>query len=397
MTKKQFKNEFRYDHGTIETLERGNGFLRARVLIARPGVFPYLTPSGDIRMEAKLPEDIFSEITIDSAKGVPVTDGHPSIDDNKGMVSTANWQKHVKGSLGDSIVIKNDKLEAMETIFDATLIDDLEAGRKVEVSIGFKADIDYTPGEFKGERYDAKQTNIIINHLAHVDKGRAGESVRAYLDSADSKYAVQVNNNKTTRRDSKMDPKGIIEAIKKFLVTIGVKVEEPEKGDVTDPDETGADTGGKDNDPASKTDSAEIKALKKKLQEQRAKIDALDAVNKKQKETQIKADEQTKIDEAVKSRISLIDTAKTVIPDFKYDGLSDREIKLAIIEQTLPYEKTVKIDDLDDVFISARYDAALIFAKEKANITGNTAPASRIDEAAIEKKRAGRLNMMEEK
>ena len=108
------------------------------------------------------------------------------------------------------------------------------------------------------------------------------------------------------------------------------------------------------------------------------------------------ADEAAKIDEAVKKRLSLIDTAKSVIPDFKYDGLTDRDIMLKVIEKTLPYEQGVKVDELDEVFIIARFDAALSLAKEKANITGETLTSGRIDEAEIEKKKNKRLNMMEE-
>lgn len=399
--KKQFESELRYDRGTIEALERGDGFLRARVTIARAGVFPYLTPSGDIRMEAKLPEDIFSDITIKSARGVPVTDGHPSIDDNKGMVSTANWQKYVKGSLGDSITVKDGMIEATETIFDAALIADLEAGKKVETSIGFKTDIDYTPGEFDGQRYDARQTNILINHCAHVDHGRAGESVRAYLDSADAKYAVQTDiKNNNTRRDSKMDPKGILEAIKKVLAAIGIKIDEPAAGTGAGDEGGGGDSGQGGTgagDPATKKDSAELTVLRNQVKEQQAKIDALEAVAKKQDDDKRRSDEAVKLDEAVKTRISLIDTAKSVISDFKYDGLSDRAIRLAVIDRILPYEKDVKVDALDDIFISARFDAAMGLAKERANITGDTTSEGRIDEAAIEKKKAGRLKVMEDK
>ena len=99
--------ELRYDRGTIEIAEKGNDFLRAKVVIARPGVFPYLTPSGDICYEAKLPDDLFSEITINSAKGAPITDGHPPVQDNAGMIDTTNWKEYTKGSLGDAISIEN--------------------------------------------------------------------------------------------------------------------------------------------------------------------------------------------------------------------------------------------------------------------------------------------------
>lgn len=385
--------ELRYDRGNIEITGRGDGFLRARLSIARPGVFPYLTPSGDIRMEAKLPEDIFSEMTINSAKGAPVTDGHPPFEDNEGLVSTANWQKYVKGALGDSVSIDNDMLNMTETIFDSGLIADLKAGKKLEISMGLETIVDYTPGEWNGERYDARQTNIRVNHVAHVEKGRAGESIRSYLDSADTKVAVMHEVKKTIRRDSKMD---ILEAIKKFLISLGVKFGEPggyENG--TEPVKGGTKQA-QAADEGNNKNSAEVVELKKQLTESQAKIDALEALTSKQKERSARGDENAKLNDAVNKRLMLIDTAKSVIPDFKHDGLTDRDIMLKVIETTLPYDKSVKTDELDEVFIQARFDAALSLAKEKANITGETVSTGRVDEAEIEKKKNKRLKMMEE-
>jgi len=38
-------------------METSSGFLRAKVSLARPGVFEYTLPDGKTRKEAKLPED----------------------------------------------------------------------------------------------------------------------------------------------------------------------------------------------------------------------------------------------------------------------------------------------------------------------------------------------------
>jgi hypothetical protein len=415
------KNELRYDRGTIEVTESADGFLRAKVVIARPGVFPYLTPSGDICYEAKIPEDLFSEITINSAKGAPVTDGHPPAADNGGMIDTSNWQKYIKGSLGDAISIENQMLEATETVFDADLISELKKGNKLEVSIGFRTRIDDTPGEYEGEKYDTRQTNIIINHIAHVESGRAGEDVRAYIDSADGLYAVQIEKQKVKknkikiRRDSKMD---VAELIKKFLEFLGVKSDseeekkdnepdEEKKDNEPDPDEekkdndVDSDEEKKDNDDdeeyeEKKTDSKDVKKLKRRLREVKARADAAEALAKKLRDTKKRQDEASVIDRAVKRRLSLINSAKSVINDFKYDGLSDRDIMLKVIGQALPFESEVKTDKLDDIYIKARFDAAMSLVKERANIYVGAGSKNRIDSAVIEEKRHKRLTMMEE-
>lgn len=178
------KREYRYDKATIVPIESTPGFLRARVAIARPGVFPYIYRDGTIRMEAKLPDEILSEQTIESAKGAPVTHGLPPLDDSRGLVTPEKWHKYVKGALGDEVQIINNMPLFNETVFDAGLIEELKKGNKLEVSIGFETDIDPTPVEYAGQKYDCIQRNIRINHVAHVDSGRAGDTVRAYLDSA---------------------------------------------------------------------------------------------------------------------------------------------------------------------------------------------------------------------
>jgi len=411
---KKLRQELRYDKGSIEISESGDGFLRARVVIARPGVFPYLTKSGDICYEAKLPEDLFSEITINSAKGVPVLDGHPAPDDNGGMVDTTNWEKHVKGALGDTITIENQMLEATETIFDAGLISELKSGKKLEVSIGFKTAIDETPGEFEGEKYDVRQTNIIINHIAHVEDGRAGEDVRAYLDSADGLYAVQIEKKKNkikTRRDSKMS---LEELLKKFLEFLGVKsdsgTDDDDKKKDNDPDDDDDkkkdsdpdddDDSKKDNDPddddddVKKTDSKDVKKLKKRLREAKARADAAEALAKKLSGDKKRQDAASELDKAVEKRLSLISAASSVIQDFKHDGLSDRDIMLKVIENALPFEAEFKTDKLDDVYIKARFDAAMTLVKERANITVGAGSGTRIDAAVIEEKKQKRLTVM---
>lgn len=385
------KNEHRYDKGIAQAQSFGDGFLRARVTIARPGVFPYLTKDGNIRWEAKLPEDLFSDITINTAKGAPVTDGHPPIDDANGMVTPENYTKYIKGSLGDSIIIRYGMLEATETIFDAKLINDLKQGKKVEVSIGFITDVDYTPGEYNGIRYDARQTNIRINHIAHVEAGRAGEKVRAYLDT-DYPYAVMTETN--YRRDIKMD---ILEALKKLLAALGITVndntENAKRNENGENDGSSEST--EENDINQKVaDASDIAKLKELIKKQQAKIDAFEEILKKKKEEQKRNDEAVRIEEAVKKRLTLIDAAQSVVPEYKYDGESDRDIKLKVINKILPFESSVKVDALDDVYIDARFDAALQFAKEKANIDiGNN--AVRIDERAIEEKKKKRLQLME--
>ena len=67
------------------------------------------------------------------------------------------------------------------------------------MSLGYKVDLEEVPGVWQGQAYDAVQRNIVINHLAIVRSGRAGNA-RLNLDRLD---AVSF----TPEKEINMDPK----------------------------------------------------------------------------------------------------------------------------------------------------------------------------------------------
>lgn len=397
------KRAYRFDTGTIESISNEDGFLRARVAIARDGVFPYLNPDGTIRMEAKLPDEIFSDFTIDTAKGVPVTDGHPPLSDNNGLINSMNYGKYVRGALGDSLEVSNGLLIGHETIFDADLISELEAGEKRQVSIGFETDIDPTPGEYKGERYDSAQRNIRINHIAHLERGRAGEAVRAYIDEGiPAGLEIAVQQNETTVRRDQMNPKDkqirhdektFLEGMKNFFALFAPKARK-DADDLAAAQETIAQAADEIKNAAGPASPEDAGAMAPVIAALQAQIEALKQL----------LDEKTKLlneamapavqDAAIAKRLELVDAARTVMPEFKHDGLSNRDIKLKVIDKSLPFKGTVQIDKLDDVRVDAQYEAAMSLLREKAALRTDAEPSeNRLDEAAIEKKKAARMNM----
>jgi hypothetical protein len=285
------------------------------------------------------------------------------------MITPANWKKYVKGALGDSLSVVNDHLETHETIFDQDLMADLESGEKREVSIGFRTDVDYTPGEFNGKRYDARQTNIRINHVAHVKAGRGGDTVRAHLDAGSgldvavmqdtsNKGARQMHKKKDTRLDAgdDLEANAIMEALKRFVTFI---MKGPEKEPDKQPGEPAP--GGEGNTPPAdpsvpvspvddkKKDQAVIADLVSENKQLKARLDSLQAVIDKNTQNVKRKDDASRIDKAIEERLSLIGVARSVIQDFKHDGLSNRVIKLATIAQVLPFSDSVKTDELEEV------------------------------------------------
>jgi hypothetical protein len=123
----------------------------------------------------------------------PLTDLHPpsNVDSNtarilaRGATSSARWaadHRHAQGRLA---------------VWDAELIakfTEAEArGEPMQLSAGYTLDLDETPGvdPLTGERYDAIQRNIRINHVAAVPLGRAG-TARVLTDAADWVGAIDL-------------------------------------------------------------------------------------------------------------------------------------------------------------------------------------------------------------
>lgn len=202
------ERELRFDRATVfDVKENQFGFVILEAAITRTGVMPYKMPDGEIRKELKHPDEIFAADTMDSAKSVPVTDGHPLP-----MVNPKNYEKYLKGSTHLDVRKEGNLLVVSETIFDEDLIAYILSGKKRQISIGFDCIIKDEPGTFKGEEYDVKQTDIRINHIAHLEQGRAGETVGARLDNSiedSQRYAVMdgdtININNHQEKEKRAD------------------------------------------------------------------------------------------------------------------------------------------------------------------------------------------------
>jgi uncharacterized protein len=121
-------------------------------------------PDGKIRVY-RLPEEVFREETMLSFVGKPVTVEHPN-----GFVTPETWQQQAVGIVQNvrrGTGIEDDLLLAdiLITAADAILY---VAKELPELSCGYNCDYEQTePGR-------ATQRNIVGNHTALVDRGRAG-------------------------------------------------------------------------------------------------------------------------------------------------------------------------------------------------------------------------------
>ena len=131
-------------------------------------------------------QEVFSPKTIASFEGKPFTDDHP---EQSEFVTTENYKQYVKGHVtnvrrGEGNF--SDKLLADIIVYDKTVIEEIESGRKREISCGYGCDYDID------ENGNILQINITGNHVALVNEGRAGHNVRI-LDHNKNKKGVVKN------------------------------------------------------------------------------------------------------------------------------------------------------------------------------------------------------------
>lgn len=162
-----------------EAVKDSDGFLRDSPIVARTGIYTYLNPDKTIRREYRPPEEVFSIDSLATFRGKPITVGHPSA----GKVTPETAKKLSIGSILSEGYPKELGEGRKYVGCDIVLFAPQEIGESRELSLGYRCDVEETPGvTANGEPYDAIQRNIRINHLAVVKKARAGMKARLNCD-----------------------------------------------------------------------------------------------------------------------------------------------------------------------------------------------------------------------
>lgn len=157
-----------------------NGFLRCNnVIMGRIGPQQYTTQELNIQTSDgrvhvinvnRYEEDVFHPETLKSMEGKTITIGHPKTDDGQiQFVSAENVDDLEVGYIlnvrreGDNLV--GDIIINNQEAIDMIVNKDIK-----ELSLGYD-----TKYELDGEN-ELKQTQIVVNHLALVERGRAGNA-----------------------------------------------------------------------------------------------------------------------------------------------------------------------------------------------------------------------------
>lgn len=297
----------RFDNVAIKAVKTDEGFIKDTPIIGRTGLLKYVRPDGTIRTEYRPPEEAFSEDSLKSIEGKPITMGH------HGLVTSSN-AKQIKpvGTVLSVAKQDGDNIRADVVIYN------LDSNER-ELSCGYSLDLDETPGVTpNGEHYDAVQRNIRYNHLAIVRKGRAGNARLNF----DGEQIFEEKNMEKLRLDT------------------GIEYEVPAEVKV-----------------AFDAMTTEKDGLKKAKDKAEAERDA--AVADKEKAVKELEDAKKdgvgsdKFNEEVKKRVALLDTAKKAGVE-KADEMDEQGIKCAVIKSVRGDSVDLENKSMD--YINAAFD-----------------------------------------
>lgn len=333
-----------YPMGKAQRLD--NGFLKAPVTATRTGVFKYRMADGTERRELRPPDEVFNQASMDSLKGVPFTNRHPTE-----LVNSKNAKKYMVGYTSDSVRREQNYLQTDVTITDDATIGEIDKLGLREVSCGYNCELEPKTGVFDGERYDFVQRKIRYNHLAAVDRGRAGPSVRLHLDGQDGECVSDGDGSSRAAED--------INPVKEDQGMAKIKLNDVEF-DASEVLASAVSTHLKNVDAdlakakkASDDKDEKMKAMEQDADKMKAKCDSLTselatakAVTVTDADIAVRVSARRKLEDVAKTKLDA-ETAK------KLDSMSDRDLKIAVIAADA---KDFKADGKSDVYIDARFD-----------------------------------------
>jgi hypothetical protein len=167
--------EYRADSGKLgEWQLTPEGYLVANAKIARIGIQEYPNPDGTVRREFRPPEEVANRDSLKTLCDLPISIEHPPT-----MLDSSNARQFAVGWNG-SVSYDGGFVSTKVKLIDQHAVKNALDGGRIELSVGYLTKLDWTPGVWEGQRYDAIQRNIKGNHIALTVKARGGTDLRLY-------------------------------------------------------------------------------------------------------------------------------------------------------------------------------------------------------------------------
>lgn len=311
------------------------GYIKGEAIVTRTGVFKYINKDGTERYELRHPDDVFEQNSLDTLKLIPITNNHPTSCVNSDTASSV-----MVGMTGENVKVSEDGILSTLTVTDKKTINVVKSGRQ-ELSLGYKLNRIKEEGNYKGQKYTHRQTDIRYNHLALVDTARAGRSARINFDSVEDSDDIWVE-------DSLMDQES----------QNTINTNNTEKAIIT-----------------SEKEMEDSKELLKKLETENLKLkteisslkkvnnDSANDIKIKELKAELKELKDINLDSIVgdmfKSRLDIYKKAVKVVnldsdKFINMDSMSDRDVMQVVIKE---FDSSANFDGLEDSYVKGRFDA----------------------------------------
>ena len=257
----------------------------------------------------------------------PVTIGHP-----KELVDSKNWKELSVGEVSTDAVWDGERIRLPLILKDQKAIGLVAAGKN-QLSAGYTSVLKFGDGVTPdGEPYDVEQTQIRVNHVAIVDRARAGDDFQIRLSDGISE------ENWGAAPIQIADTKEELMSLRTIMVD-GLQVQTTDAGAAAI--------------EKLQTQLRDAQSAKEKDDEEKAK--KLAKVEAERDDLKAKADKMNDaaIDARVAERGDLVAKARSIVKDAAYEGLSDATIRRNVVVAKLG-DAVVK--DKSDEYIAARFD-----------------------------------------
>lgn len=356
----KLKQVARHDQGKIkgESLLTPEGYIKTDAIVTRCGVFTYKNADGSIRKELRHPDDVLKTESLETIKMIPITNGHPQ---NR-LVTAENAKELTVGYTGENISTQDEYILSNLLVTDQNSVNDILNNGRKQLSLGYIVNLVEEEGEYQGENYDYRQTDIFYNHLSLVDNARAGQEAQIKLDCNDAieiskeeinmaKHKIKIDEEEVmvTEKTSEYyenllnDMRNLTdekERIERELSNVREQIDKvsAERDQMkAELDETGNPD--VDNNPDNKAGTAEEEMMKMDSQEFR---------------------------DLVKERVELEKMAESLVSkEIKIDSLNNMELKREIVRNN----SKVSLDGKSAVYVDAAFDIIKNKLSEKVKAT----------------------------
>lgn len=383
------KKDYRIDKGgRITSKVDENGYLRIDGVVAHVGILEYMDEDGTIIREFVPEETLFEPASLESLAGAPVTLQHPPE-----MVTPSNYKQYSQGSVNGMPKRDGDNLVASMLIIGNEALHAVEYDGVSELSPGYSVDLDETPGEWQGQKYDRVQRNRRYNHQAIVDAARGGSVCSLRFDGANVP-----NNEDKSMTQIKLPGGGTVEVadaataatinaaiakqgkrldstkgqLKKLVKAIAPKLKLDADTVMTESDDENKDEAVAVDVPAVEEAVTSVASAIDNLQAQLDELAAAAGATEPQtmeegmgsdqgKNSEVKAD-------AISKMLTIIENAKKLKPGISHlDGERVKTAREIQVEALIAAKSGFNADGKSDAYINGRFDAAVDGLKNRTD------------------------------